>query len=80
MSHAFVKETDAEVQEFRDDENHRKNLESWLIIQEKKLALLLEKDRTPHVDQAKKEKWIQNTREDITKTRAELERIKARGL
>ena len=45
MNQAFVKETDAETQEFRDDARHRKNLEDWLVIQEKKLAVLLEKGK-----------------------------------
>lgn len=75
MNQAFVKETDAETQEFRDDEHHRKNLEDWLVIQEKKLALLLENGKAPNLDQGKREKWIRDTKEDIEKTRAELEKM-----
>ena len=75
MNQAFVKETDAETQEFRDDAHHRKNLEDWLVIQEKKLAVLLEKSKASNLDEEKREKWIRDTREDIAKTKAELERM-----
>ncbi len=75
MNQAFVKETDAETQEFRDDAHHRKNLEDWLVIQEKKLAVLLEKSKASNLDEEKREKWIRDTREDIEKTKAELERM-----
>ena len=75
MNQAFVKETDAETQEFRDDARHRKNLEDWLVIQEKKLAVLLGKGKASNLDEEKREKWIRDTREDIEKTRAELERM-----
>ena len=75
MNQAFVKETDAETQEFRDDAHHRKNLEDWLVIQEKKLAVLLEKSKASNLDEEKREKWIRDTQEDIEKTRAELARM-----
>ena len=75
MNQAFVKETDAETQEFRDDARHRKNLEDWLVIQEKKLAVLLENGKAANLDEEKREKWIRDTQEDIEKTRAELARM-----
>lgn len=75
MNQAFVKETDAETQEFRDDARHRKNLEDWLVIQEKKLAVLLENGKAANLDEEKREKWVRDTREDIEKTRSELERM-----
>ena len=75
MNQAFVKETDAETQEFRDDARHRKNLEDWLVIQEKNLAVLLEKGKASNLYEENREKWIRDTQEDIEKTRAELARM-----
>lgn len=72
MSRAFVKEQDAELTSFRDDEEHIKKMTEWLKIQEKKLDVLLNDPKGKAVAPEKREKWIKESQEAIAKAMAEL--------
>ena len=72
MSRAFVKEDDGERGSLVSDILHREAKIEWLRIQEKKLDTLLNDPKSKKIKTETLERWIQETREDIEKTRNEL--------
>ncbi len=75
VSRAFVKEQDAELTSFRDDEEHVKKMTEWLRLQEKKLDFLLNDPKGQAVAPEKREKWIKESQETIAKAKAELGKL-----
>ncbi|MEA3508344.1 MAG: hypothetical protein U9R40_05470 [Synergistota bacterium] len=71
MSRAFVKE-DNEADSFREQAEQEAKMKDWLRIQEKKLAVLLSKEKAAELDPELRSKWIARTREDIARTRKQL--------
>lgn len=71
MSRAFVKE-DGEAEEIRERIEQERRLEEWLAIQEKKLHFLLSDPKAGDMDQEKRQEWIEDTRNDMAKTRETL--------
>ncbi len=76
MSRAFVKEDD-DMQRFREKATEERQLREWLVIQEKKLALLKEGPQAATIEPAKREKWIQAITKDIEQCRKALEKTNA---
>lgn len=72
MSRAFVKEDDGERGNAVSDLEHREKRIEWLRIQEKKLAKLLNGSASEKIKPEILKRWIDETREDIKKTRQEL--------
>ncbi len=72
MSRAFVNE-DSEALVNRENIEHEKKLRDWLRIQEKKLKYLETDPEAEKIDQALREKWIRETREDIDRARRQLD-------
>lgn len=72
MSRAFVNE-DSEALVNRENIEHEKKLRDWLRIQEKKLKYLETDPEAEKIDQALREKWIRETREDIERARRQLD-------
>jgi len=71
LSRAFVKE-DNEADSFREQAEQEAKMKDWLRIQEKKLAVLLSKEKAAELDPELRSKWIAKTREDIARTRKQL--------
>ncbi len=71
MSRAFVKE-DNEADSFREQAEQEAKMKDWLRIQEKKLAVLLSKEKAAELDPDLRSKWIAKTQEDISRTRKQL--------
>lgn len=74
VSRAFVNE-DSEALLNRESIVHEKELRDWLVIQEKKLNYLETNPKAESIDQALREEWIRQTREDIELTRKRLEEM-----
>ena len=72
VSRAFVNE-DSEAILNRESIEHEKKLRDWLVIQEKKLKYLETDPKAGSLDQATREEWIRQTRDDIELTRKRLE-------
>ena len=72
MSRAFVKEDDGEQGNAISEIQRREVKIEWLNIQEKKLARLLEASEKGTSNDSKLQKWINETKIDIEKTRTEL--------
>ncbi len=72
MSRAFVKEDDGEQGNAISEIQRREGKIEWLKIQEKKLARLLEASEKGTSNDPKLQKWIDETKIDIEKTRTEL--------
>lgn len=75
MSRAFVKEQDAELTSFRDDEEHVRKMTEWLKLQEKKLDFLLNDPKGKAIAPAKRDKWIKEAEQAIAEAHAEIERV-----
>lgn len=74
LSRAFVKEDEERGNVVSDLEYRRKKLD-WLKIQEKKLDKLLNDSASGKIKPETRERWIKETREDIQKTKRELNEL-----
>ena len=72
MSRAFVREEDEDLSNLRYGAEYRRKREDWLRIQEKKRDFLLKDPKAAALDPATRQKWLQDTEEDIRRTREEL--------
>ena len=72
MSRAFVREEDEDLSNLRYGAEYRRKREDWLRIQEKKRVFLLRDPKAAALDPATRQKWLQDTEEDIRRTREEL--------
>ncbi|MDR3321983.1 MAG: hypothetical protein LBS93_05990 [Synergistaceae bacterium] len=72
MNRAFVKEDDAELSSYRDDEAHGKKMLEWLHIQEKKLDFLLNDPKGRAIEAAKRARWIEEAESAIKLAKEEL--------
>jgi hypothetical protein len=77
MSRAFVREEDEDLLNQRYDEAYVKKRSEWLRIQRKKLAFLISDPKAEEIDPKTRERWIEQTREDIERTQEELRRLGA---
>ncbi|ACZ18813.1 hypothetical protein Taci_0577 [Thermanaerovibrio acidaminovorans DSM 6589] len=77
MSRAFVREEDEDLLNQRYDEAYVKKRSEWLRIQRKKLAFLTSDPKAEEIDPKTRERWIEQTREDIERTQEELRRLGA---
>jgi len=77
MSRAFVREEDEDLLNQRYDESYVKKRSEWLRIQRKKLAFLTSDPKAEEIDPKTRERWIEQTREDIERTQEELRRLGA---
>lgn len=71
MSRAFVKEDDERGNVVSELEHREKRIE-WLRIQEKKLDKLLNDPASQKIKPETLRRWIEETKDDIGKTRKEL--------
>ncbi|WP_281744661.1 hypothetical protein [Thermanaerovibrio acidaminovorans] len=77
MNRAFVREEDEDLLNQRYDEAYVKKRSEWLRIQRKKLAFLTSDPKAEEIDPKTRERWIEQTREDIERTQEELRRLGA---
>ncbi|NLX84112.1 MAG: hypothetical protein GXZ00_00640 [Synergistaceae bacterium] len=73
MSRAFVKEDDGEQANLLSEIQYREARVDWLKIQEKKLEKLLNDPKSKKIKPETLERWIKETKEDIEKTKKELD-------